>query len=87
MLENLRSVKCLLILIAICVRRRTSFKEVLVASGVKRSTAWDCLINLERDGLVEIKKVLTLLGPRTLIECTEKGSAALRELKRALEEV
>ncbi len=83
-LRDLRSVNCLLVLIAVCVRRRLSFTEVIEISGVKKSTAWDCILFLEEKEYVEVRKALTLTGPRTLVFCKERGLNALKELKDAL---
>jgi DNA-binding IclR family transcriptional regulator len=78
------SVKCLLLLIVVCVRRRLAFSEALRLSGLKRSTAWDCALSLEEKGMIEVKRVLTLAGPRTLLLCSEEGRKALDELKGLL---
>ena len=81
MLERVGSVKCLITLIVICIRKEVSFKELLELTGLKRSTAWSCLEKLESEAMVNVFKALTVRGPRTMIECTGKGLKALEELK------
>jgi len=84
LLERVGSVKCLIVLIIVCIRRELTFKELVSVSGLKRSTAWSCLERLENEGMVEVFKAITLRGPRTLVKCTRKGSNAINELKEFL---
>ncbi len=72
-------------LVVICVRTSPSFSEVLKITGLSKSTLWKCVESLKREGLVRSKRVLTVLGPRTLLECTESGRRLLSELKEALQ--
>ncbi|UXD22707.1 hypothetical protein IPA_07515 [Ignicoccus pacificus DSM 13166] len=71
----------------ICVNGPISFSELMRLSDLKRSTLWDCLEKMEKEELIEMKKVLTLTGPRTIAKCKEEGLEALEELEDMLGEL
>ncbi len=87
MLEKIGSVKCLLVLLVVCIKGEVIFNEVVRVTGLKTSTAWSCAKRLEAGGMIELKKALTLRGPRTLLLCKEEGSRALGEIKDLLEKL
>ena len=80
-LKRIRSVSCLIALIVSCISSPAPFSEILNVSGLKRSTLWDCLTKLNDDGMIELRKALTISGPRTMVYCTKSGLEALRELE------
>ncbi len=87
MLERVGSVKCLLVLLVVCIKGEVIFNEVVKITGLKVSTAWSCTKRLEAEGMIELKRVLTLKGPRTLLLCKEEGSRALKEIKDFIEKL
>ncbi len=86
MLERVSSVKCLLVLIAVCTKGEMLFSEVVRITNLKNSTAWSCAEKLCQEGMIELRKALTLKGPRTLLICKENGWKALEEITMLLKE-
>ncbi|UXD22718.1 hypothetical protein IPA_07645 [Ignicoccus pacificus DSM 13166] len=84
-MREIRSVNCLVVLIAVCVRGSLSFSEVLKLTKLNKSTLWECLRRLNEMNMVSSKRVLTIAGPRVIVECEEEGYTVLRELRSALE--
>ena len=58
--------------------------DIAKALGLTYGSLDSNLRRLQEKGYVEIKKVLTLRGPRTLVKLTEKGVKEYRELVRRL---
>ncbi len=71
-------------LIVVCTRGRITFGEALKVSRLKRSTLWDCVSKLNGLGMIRVEKAITVLGPRTMLNCEEEGVRTLRELEEAL---
>ncbi|ALU12234.1 hypothetical protein EYM_01700 [Ignicoccus islandicus DSM 13165] len=85
MWKEVRGSKCLVALIYVCVHGEASFKEVINALELSKSSLWECLHRLEELNLVKTFKALTLIGrPKLMVRCTEKGLKELSELSQLI---
>ncbi len=66
-------------LISLYMVKRTTFASLQSSTGISKSSLYMHLQVLEEHGLIKVKKVLTALGPRTVIEITEKGEEVVKE--------
>ena len=67
------------ILIALYYEKKMSFSELLSFSSLPKSSLAFHLQVLEEEGLIEVKKVLTISGVRTQIVITNKGKEVVRK--------
>ena len=68
----------------ICIRGRVTFSEALKLTKLKKSTLWDCVERLRDLGMIGLEKVITVVGPRTMLICKKEGINAVKELEDAL---
>ncbi|BCU69741.1 transcriptional regulator [Stygiolobus caldivivus] len=67
------------ILLSLYVIGRTTFTDLQRSTGVSKSSLFMHLQVLEESGLIKVRKVPTLSGPRTIVEITDKGVETLKK--------
>ena len=80
--ETLRNGVRLGILIALRVLNEATFTELVEALMMPKSTVHSHIRALEEEGFVEVKRVLTMAGPRTMVRITDKGRRIIDEYLR-----
>ncbi|MEM0157525.1 MAG: transcriptional regulator, partial [Thermoplasmataceae archaeon] len=72
----MKSAARLTILIALALNRKLSFSELLAITSMGKGSLSNHLDKMQEYGLIRIRTVLRLSGPRTILEITEKGIEA-----------
>ncbi|AWR93247.1 transcriptional regulator [Acidianus brierleyi] len=67
------------ILLSLYILGKSTFSDLQRSSGISKSSLFMHLQVLEESGLITVKKVPTLSGPRTIIEITEKGIQTIKQ--------
>ncbi|BDB98258.1 transcriptional regulator [Saccharolobus caldissimus] len=67
------------ILLSLYVLGKTTFAELQKTFEIPKSSLYVHLQILKDNGLIDIKKVITLSGPRTVIEITDKGMEVVKK--------
>ncbi|BBD73182.1 ArsR family transcriptional regulator [Sulfodiicoccus acidiphilus] len=78
------------ILLSLYYLGRVTFVDLLKATDLPKSSLFAHLQVLEDEGLILVKKSITLQGPRTIVVLTDKGKTAVLRyisLVRELEEL
>lgn len=75
------------ILISLYILGKLTFSDLQKSTGLPKSSLFLHLKILEEYKLVKIKRILTLSGPRTIIEITEKGLNIVKEYANLIKDL
>jgi DNA-binding transcriptional ArsR family regulator len=83
----LRSTARLLILASLALNRRMGFATLLQLTGLGKGSLSAHLDQLEEAGLLRLRRVFTIAGPRVVADITPKGLDAYEKYIGALEKL
>ncbi len=78
--KTIVNIQRLLILIALYLSKRLSFKELVKITGIDKGRLEYHLNILIKEGLLQRKNYITLTGPRVYLEITSKGEEYLEKI-------
>ncbi len=85
--KTIVNVQRLLILIALYLSKRLSFKELVKITGIDKGRLEYHLKILIDEGLLRRKNYITLTGPRVYLEITSKGEEYLEKVIAYLKKI
>jgi DNA-binding HxlR family transcriptional regulator len=77
----------LIILISLAINRKLSFSDLMAITSLGKGSLSNHLDKLHENGLIGIKTVFRVNGPRISIEITEKGMEAFRDYSDLLKKI
>ncbi|AAY80425.1 transcriptional regulator [Sulfolobus acidocaldarius] len=75
------------ILISLYILGKTTFAELQKSTEIPKSSLHMHLQILEENGLVTVKKIPTLSGPRTIVQITEKGVEEIKKYINVIRDI
>ncbi|PSN84658.1 hypothetical protein B9Q02_09295 [Candidatus Marsarchaeota G1 archaeon BE_D] len=85
--STLKSSVRLLIVISLALNKRLSFSDLLKLTGIGKGSLSNHLERLSARGYLRTRVVLTLNGPRTIAEITQKGMQIYQKYLKLMEKI